>query len=111
MISFRERRPAIVGIASIIVIALGLLGAFSINRFPALRGVYSISADLRDAAGLQSGNEVRVAGVKVGKVTAIELRPDAARIDMEIEDNVRIPVETNLEVKLKTLLGQKFVDL
>lgn len=111
MISFRERRPAIVGILSIVAIAIGLFVAFSINKFPVLRGVYSISADLRDAAGLVSGNEVRVAGVKVGQVTDIELRPGAARITMEIEDDVRVPVETNLEVKLRTLLGQKFVDL
>jgi phospholipid/cholesterol/gamma-HCH transport system substrate-binding protein len=111
MISFRERRPGIVGIVSILLIVIGLAAAFSINKFPFLRGVYSISADLRDAAGLQVGNEVRVAGVKVGKVTGIELRPDAARISMEIEDNLRLPVETDLEVKLKTLLGQKFIDL
>ena len=111
MISFRERRPMIVGIVSLLAIAVGLLGAFSINRFPFLRGVYSISADLRDAAGLQVGNEVRVAGVKVGKVTDIQLRPDAARISMEVEDELMLPVETKLEVKLKTLLGQKFVDL
>lgn len=111
MISFRERRPMVVGIVSLMAIALGLFGAFSINKFPFLRGVYSISADLRDAAGLQAGNEVRVAGVKVGKVTDIQLRPGAARISMEVEDEVLLPVETKLEVKLKTLLGQKFVDL
>ena len=111
MISFRERRPAVVGIVSLVAIALGLAGAFSIDKISALRGVYPIAADLQDAAGLQVGNEVRVAGVKVGKVTDIRLRPGAARIWMEIEDHVRVPVETRLEVKLRTLLGQKFVDL
>jgi phospholipid/cholesterol/gamma-HCH transport system substrate-binding protein len=111
MKSFRERRPTVVGMVSIVLIAAGLFGAFSINHFQGLRGVYEISADLRDAAGLQSGNEVRVAGVKVGKVTGIELTPDAARVAMEISSDVQLPVETRLEVKLKTLLGQKFIDL
>jgi phospholipid/cholesterol/gamma-HCH transport system substrate-binding protein len=32
-------------------------------------------------------------------------------VEMEIERDIRIPSETKLEVKLKTLLGQKFVDL
>lgn len=111
MKSFRERRPWLVGLLSMIVIAIGLYLAFSINRFEGLRGVYTLGAELEDAAGLQSGNEVRVAGVKVGRVTAIRLTSDAAVIDMEIEDDVRLPVETRLEVKLKTILGQKFIDL
>jgi phospholipid/cholesterol/gamma-HCH transport system substrate-binding protein len=111
MKSFRERRAWLVGSISIIAIAVGVTGAFSINSFPALRGVYTISADLRDAAGLRAGNEVRVAGVKVGKVTTIELTPDAARVSMEVEDNVQLPRETKVEVKLRTLLGQKFIDL
>jgi phospholipid/cholesterol/gamma-HCH transport system substrate-binding protein len=109
--SFRERRPWLVGITCLVLIAAGVAGAFSINRFQSLRGVYTLSADVADAAGLQSGNEVRVAGVKVGTVKRVELTPDAARVDMEIQDDVRIPVESSLEVKLKTLLGQKFVDL
>jgi phospholipid/cholesterol/gamma-HCH transport system substrate-binding protein len=109
--SFRERRPWIVGVTSIVLIAAAVTFAFSINRFDFLRGVYRISANLEDAAGLQPGNEVRVAGVKVGRVTDIELTSGAARVEMEIERDIRLPVETRVEVKLKTLLGQKFIDL
>lgn len=111
MRSFRERRPWLVGVTCIVLIAAGVAGAFSINRFQGLRGVYTLSADVVDAGGLQPGNEVRVAGVKVGTVKRVELEPDAARVDMEIQDDVLIPIESSLEVKLKTLLGQKFVDL
>ena len=111
MKAFTERRSWLVGITSILAIATGVTFAFSLNRFDALRGVYRISADLEDAAGLVPGNEVRVAGIKVGSVTSIALVDDAARVEMEIERDIRIPSETNLEVKLKTLLGQKFVEL
>jgi phospholipid/cholesterol/gamma-HCH transport system substrate-binding protein len=109
--SFRERRPWLVGLTSIALLVGAVAFAFSINRFQFLRGVYTIKADLRDAAGLQPENEVRVAGVKVGKVTDIELTDDAARVSMEIERDVRLPVETQVEVKLRTILGQKFIDL
>ena len=111
MISFRERRPWLVGLLSLVIIATGFGFAFNIDRFQGLRGVYSISADLEDAAGLQSGNEVRVAGVKIGQVKDVILQPEAARVLMEIEADLEIPVETRLQVKLKTLLGQKFIDL
>jgi phospholipid/cholesterol/gamma-HCH transport system substrate-binding protein len=109
--SFRERRPWLVGITSIVLLGAAVAFAFSINRFEFLRGVYTIKADLRDAAGLQPGNEVRVAGVKVGTVKSIELTEHAARVSMEIERDVRLPVETRVEVKLRTILGQKFIDL
>jgi phospholipid/cholesterol/gamma-HCH transport system substrate-binding protein len=111
MRSFRERRPWLVGIASIVFISLGVGLAFSVNKFEGLRGVYSISADLKDAAGVQAGNEVRVAGVKVGRVIGVTLMPHAARVEMEVQQDIRLPSETRVEVKLKTLLGQKFIDL
>jgi phospholipid/cholesterol/gamma-HCH transport system substrate-binding protein len=110
-LTVRERSPVAVGLISIVLIAMGMYLAFSINRFEGLRGVYTVSADLEDAAGLQAGNEVRVAGVKVGKVVEVALTPDAARVKMEVGDDVRLPVETRLEVKLKTLLGQKYIEL
>ncbi len=111
MKSFRERSPVVVGLISILLITVGVGAAFSVNKFQALRGVYTLYADLEDAAGLHPGNEVRVAGVKVGQVTGIELTAKAARIEMEIADDILLPRSTKLEVKLKTLLGQKFVDL
>lgn len=111
MRSFRERRAWLVGSVSIVAIAAAVFGAFSIDKLQALRGVYSISADLEDAAGLRVGNEVRVAGVRVGEVTGVSLTSKAARIEMEVQDGIRLPQETRLEVKLKTLLGQKLVDL
>ena len=111
MISFQERRAWLVGSVSMVIIGVAFGFAFNINRFQGLRGVYSVAADLEDAAGLQSGNEVRVAGVKVGQVKGVELRPGAARVFMEVESDVPIPRETRLQVKLKTLLGQKFIDL
>lgn len=109
--SVRERSPWVVGIASILAIGLGVGLAFSVNKLNFVKGVYPIYADVKDAAGLVPGNEVRVAGVKVGTVTEILLTDDAARIKMEIENDIQLPVETRLEVKLKTLLGQKFIDL
>lgn len=109
--SFRERRPWLVGTVSIVILIAAVAGAFSINRLEGLRGVYSISADLEDAAGVRAGNEVRVAGVRVGQVTGVVLTDSAAQIEMEIGSDVLIPAETKVVVKLKTLLGQKLIDL
>lgn len=110
-LAFTERRPWLIGIVSMLILIAGTSLAFSFTKFQGLRGVYTISADLEDAAGLIPGNEVRIAGVKVGKVNSVKLREDAARAEMEIQGDIDIPAETLLEVKLKTLLGQKYIDL
>ena len=111
MRSFRERSPLIVGLVSLVSLVLAIGFAFSINKFQALRGVYTVYADLEDAAGVRSGNEVRVAGVRVGQVTGLALTNDAARAKLEIAADTAIPSDVRVEVKLKTLLGQKFIDL
>lgn len=111
MKSFRERRAWVVGLVSVLLLAAGVAGAFSIDRVPALRGVYSVEADFRDAAGVQPGNEVRVAGVRVGRVTDVSLTRNAARVEMELESDIQLPGDIRAAIKLKTLLGQKFIEL
>ncbi|MEX0873695.1 MAG: MCE family protein [Actinomycetota bacterium] len=118
MTPFRERSPVIVGLVSVGVLAIATVFAFSLNRFPFLRGVYSIQADFADAAGLTPENEVRVAGLKVGKVLSIDLMSenasgvyDRVRIKMEISKGTDLGNATEAEIKLKTILGAKFVDV
>lgn len=134
---FRERNPIAVGAVSVAVLTVAMLFAFSLDRFTFLRGVYVVHADFADAAGLTPENEVRVAGLKVGKVRAIELAgpaPDSSaaalglqaqpgdgpgepavrdrvRVTMEIANDVRLGTASTAEIKLKTLLGSKFLDI
>ncbi len=118
MTPFRERNPIGVGGVSILVIFALIAFAFSLDRLTFLRGVYTVQADFADAAGLTPENEVRVAGLRVGKVRTIELASDGSdeandrvRVTMEIDGGIMMGSATNAEIKLKTLLGAKFVDL
>jgi phospholipid/cholesterol/gamma-HCH transport system substrate-binding protein len=115
---FRERSPITVGLVSVGVLAVATLFAFSLNTFTFLRGVYTIEADFADAAGLTVENEVRVAGLKVGKVRSIDLAggngsnvEDRVRIVMEISSGTDLGNATEAEIKLKTILGAKYVEL
>jgi phospholipid/cholesterol/gamma-HCH transport system substrate-binding protein len=120
---FRERNPILVGLISVAVLTVAMLFAFSLNRFTFLRGVYIVEADFADAAGLTAENEVRVAGLKVGKVRSVELASsegtssegatvfDRVRVAMEISSGVDLGNRTEAEIKLKTILGSKFVDI
>ena len=66
----------------------------------------------------RANNEVRVAGLKVGKVKSVELAEpdgrgvtDRVRVVMEVSNGVDLGNLTEGEIKLKTILGSKFVEL
>jgi len=62
-------------------------------------------AELDDAAGLNEGARVLMAGVRVGKVARIELvGPRRARLALEIDEGVRIPKGSRVELP-QSLLG------
>ena len=109
--NFRERSPLLVGIISIIAIALATTFAFFIDRIPALKQAYEVQAEFKDAAGITAENQVRVAGIKVGTVSEVELATDRVLITMEIDNGIEIPDDAFAEIKLATLLGTKFVDI
>ncbi len=71
---FRERNPVVIGVIGIAVIALMMLGAFRADRLPIIGSGDTYHAEFAEIGALKSGNEVRVAGVSVGKVKDIELR-------------------------------------
>jgi phospholipid/cholesterol/gamma-HCH transport system substrate-binding protein len=109
--NFRERSPAIVGIISILAITAATTFAFFIDRIPALKQAYEVKAEFKDAAGVTAENQVRVAGIKIGTVSEVELQDDHVLITMEIENGTEVPKDTFAEIKLATLLGTKFIDL
>ena len=109
--NFRERSPVIVGIISILSITLATTASFFIDRIPSIKQAYEISADFKDAAGLNVENQVRVAGIKVGIVKDILLDGNKVRVTMEIDNGTVIPDDAFAEIKLATLLGTKFIDV
>jgi phospholipid/cholesterol/gamma-HCH transport system substrate-binding protein len=109
--NFRERSPVLIGILSIIAITIGMVFAFSIDRLPFIKQAYNVEAEFANAAGLVSENQVRIAGIKVGTVSDIELLKDRVLVTMEIENGTEIPQDAFAEIKLATILGTKFIDI
>ena len=70
---FRERNPLIIGGIGLAVLVGLVVAAFHVDDLPLIGGGTTYQAAFRDASGLEAGNEVRVAGVKVGKVDSIGL--------------------------------------
>ena len=107
---FRERNPVVIGAVGLAVIAAMLLLAFNIDTLPLLAG-QSHSAALSEAGGLKAGDDVRIAGVKVGKVTAVDLEGSHVRVDFRVGRSTELGSQTSATVRIKTILGQKFLAL
>jgi phospholipid/cholesterol/gamma-HCH transport system substrate-binding protein len=110
MMPVRERNPVTVGAIGLAIIATLLLLAFNIDRLPFINGT-AYSAALSEAGGLKQNDEVRIAGVKVGKVTAVELDGDHVKVSFRVDRGTAFGPKTSASVRIKTVLGQKFLML
>jgi phospholipid/cholesterol/gamma-HCH transport system substrate-binding protein len=110
-VPFRERNPVIVGAVSLAVIAAFILSAFKADSLPIIGGGDTYSADFSEAGGLVANNEVRIAGVRVGKVKSIELSGDHVKVTFQLDKSAQFGTETGASIKVKTLLGAMFLAL
>lgn len=105
---FRERNPYAIGIISIAVIALIFVAAFFSDNLPIIGGGTTYAADFTEDAGLQTGDDVRIAGVKVGKVTSVGLEGDHVKVSFQVK-NAWVGDQSTADIKIKTLLGSKYL--
>ena len=110
MTPFRERNPVIIGAVGLAVIAAMLLLAFNTDKIPLLGG-RGHTAALSEAGGLKPGDDVRIAGVKVGKITSVDLERAHVRVGFTVNRSTKLGDKTSAAVRIKTILGQKFLSL
>ncbi len=74
---------------------------------------YVIHASFRSAEGVRVGTDVRLAGVKIGTVTRLELDSASyeARSTLSIEQDILIPDDSSLSIASEGLLGGNFVEV
>ncbi|GAA0504811.1 MCE family protein [Saccharopolyspora thermophila] len=91
------------------VLATGLLVMTIANRD--LRAAESYTARFTDVTNLNVGDEVRIAGVKVGEVESIEV---VDRRIAEVRFNVadrRLPATVTATIRYRNLVGQRYIAL
>jgi phospholipid/cholesterol/gamma-HCH transport system substrate-binding protein len=98
------------------LIVLAILGFFvlKIEDLPLGRGAQgrTVKAVFDSVAGLDNKSAVRVAGVRVGKVADIKLRPDGkAEVTLELDKDVQLHGNAAAKVANLGLLGEKYVEL
>ncbi|GAA4128387.1 MCE family protein [Nocardioides fonticola] len=91
-----------------------LLGVVLINTMvDGLGGSHrSYSAIFTDVSGLRVGDDVRVAGVRVGRVQSIAVDGrDGAKVDFDLDADQRILTTTDVVMRYQNLVGQRYLAL
>jgi virulence factor Mce-like protein len=72
-------------------------------------------AQFTDVAGLVKGDEVRIAGVRVGQVTSIGLAPGkdrpVAQVGLQVSGDVPVPAGVQATIRYRNLVGQRYIAL
>jgi virulence factor Mce-like protein len=108
---FRERNPVIVGAVGLTVLALLTVAAFNADSLPLIGGGTTYSAAFSEAGGLKPGDEVRIAGVKVGQVDHVDLEGDHVKVTFKIKGGPAFGTTTGAAIRVKTILGAKYLAL
>jgi len=105
-------RSIVIKFASFAVIAV-LLGVLLVNTM--LNGLNgdttSYKAQFTDVAGLRVGDDIRVAGVRVGRVQGINIDGDGAQVEFDLVEQQAILDTTKIVMRYQNLLGQRYLAL
>lgn len=76
-------------------------------------GQYELTASFRSVEGVSVGTDVRLAGVKVGTVTGLELNPATYRADarFSVAEGIVLPDDSTALVASEGLLGGTFLEI
>jgi phospholipid/cholesterol/gamma-HCH transport system substrate-binding protein len=89
--------------------------AFTIGNIstsdPLGRDNYHLTAAFDDVTGLLVNDNVKIAGVVVGKVTSIGVEAERAVVEFRVEKDVELPSDTRAVIRWRNLIGQRYLYL
>ncbi|WP_280410070.1 MCE family protein [Nocardia brasiliensis] len=95
-------------VAGAVVVALVAFGAYTgITRL----GTTSITAYFPSTSGLYKGDEVRVLGVKVGRIDSIDPGKDRVRVRVTIDRGIDLPADARAVIISPSLVSARFIQL
>jgi phospholipid/cholesterol/gamma-HCH transport system substrate-binding protein len=100
-------------------VGLLLIGALAVSGFMAVRiGAFSgfaprvaVSVAIEDAAGLEVGAAVAVAGVDIGTVDGMEIEHDVAVVSLSILEEAQIRDDAVVRVRARSILGERYLEV
>jgi phospholipid/cholesterol/gamma-HCH transport system substrate-binding protein len=97
----------------VVVLVLAGLALFVRSRLPetATGGDFHTYVLFRDGSRLQVGSPVVIAGVPVGVISGMRIQGRFARVDLHLQDDVKLPVGTFATRRADSLFGDSYIEL
>ena len=109
--------PVMIGALTVIIAILAVFLAYNANSGLPFTPTYKISSQVENANTLVPGNEVRIGGVRVGQIEAIDpvTSEDGtanAKLDLKLDPQVDpLPVDSTVIVRSRSALGIKYLEI
>jgi phospholipid/cholesterol/gamma-HCH transport system substrate-binding protein len=104
-----------VAVGGAVLAAALVFGAYTVQSTGFSLGTsgYELRASFRSIEGVSVGTDVRLAGVKVGTVTDIDLNAETYRADtvVALQEGVLVPDDSVIAIASEGLLGGNFVEI
>jgi phospholipid/cholesterol/gamma-HCH transport system substrate-binding protein len=102
----------IVGIFGLVGIAALSVLAFTLGRIPLVAAPhYMLYAMFDNVSGLKNNDGIQIAGVKVGKVAAINLsqKNERAQVALQMNEGIMVDEDAIASIKTSGIIGDKYV--
>ncbi|WP_067647427.1 MCE family protein [Nocardia harenae] len=106
-ISNLPRRTLVIGAAVLVVAVLAVAGYFGLRTI----GTTTVTAEFPSTAGLYEGDDIRVLGVKVGRIDKIEPGDDKVAVTMTLNRGVDVPADARAVLIAPSLVSARFIQL
>lgn len=109
-----ENKTEVIVGGVVLAIAMGFLFyAGQMTGLSAAQTEYRLTASFRSADGVDVGTDVRLAGVKVGRVASIDLDPTTYRAEtvFTVREGIEVPDDSAVAISSEGLLGGNYVEI
>ncbi|MRH90868.1 MCE family protein [Nocardia sp. SYP-A9097] len=103
----KQKHELRLGIIGAVLVALGLLATGVLFVVPF--GKHTYTAELSEAQSVKTGDDVRIAGISVGEVKSLELKPDKVVMRFTVNSDVFLGDQTSLDIRMLTIVGGHYV--
>ena len=123
--------PVLVGAVTVLIAVVGVFLAYNANQGLPFVPTYRVSVDIPNAARIRANNDVRIGGVRVGTIDAIEpaerdsgegsapaggagtaIAPVAARVNLKLDESAKpLPEDSIFRVRYQSVFGLKYLEV
>ncbi len=105
-------RNAVIGLSLFLVVAMATTWMVLVTLRRDVEGpTNEYSAMFTDVSGMHSGDDVRIAGVRVGRVDRVDLEGTLAKVTFQVQKDQVVYKDTIASVTYQNIIGQRYLGL